>query len=359
MRILSFDLGDFNCLSAWHMVDTDTGEVLAGDVSTTEPTLSALIATQKPDRVLCEACTMTMLLADLVAKMTPAPEFCAANTNAEAWRWSKAKRKTDASDAQRLVRLDLLNELEPVYVPDMLRRSLRRLLRHRQSLVSKRTAVYNSIRYSCKMHEISLAKEAAAWTPDGIARLKEFCTLKADQPENILEWDMIWRFELAHLLEQLEVLNKSIKACDQGLQRWERNNEQIKRLKTAPGIGTIVATALIAFIGDPKRFGRGKHVASYAGLVPRVYQSGTSCRHGQITKAGCRLLRTLLINAAWQALRHDKWAKELFDRVCGGSKKRRKQAVVAVARKLLIRCWAMMRDEQSWPQETESPPLAA
>ena len=93
-------------------------------------------------------------------------------------------------------------------------------------------------------------------------------------------------------------------------------------------------------------------MAAYAGLVPRVFQSGSVDRKGRITGAGNRYLRSILIEVSWLGLKTNPWMKEVFDRVCRGSKARRKIAIVAVARRVLIWCWAMMRDDRDWDPKT-------
>ena len=90
--------------------------------------------------------------------------------------------------------------------------------------------------------------------------------------------------------------------------------------------------------------------SAYAGLTPRQYQSGDSNRQGRISGAGSKLLRTLLVEVSWIARQHNPWLAEVFDRVCRGSKARRKIAIVACARRLLIRAWAMLRDGTRWQE---------
>lgn len=359
MLTLSFDLGDFNAQSSWHFVDRSSGVVQRGSVLTTSPALGALLRDLAPDRVLCEACSMACLLSDVTEAVASEASFVAANTNAEAWCWTNTKRKTDPSDAERLERLDCLGELEPVALPTGPMRALRRMLAHRHKLTGKRTACYNAIRHACKQHELALPRAEEAWSEKGLAALESRFATLATAKSVAIDWDVSWLLELRHLVELVRLLNAQLAAVNRSLEQWRRSDAQAERLQSAPGIGPIVASALLAFIGDPHRFRRGKQVAAYAGLVPRVFQSGQKCRHGRITKAGNPLLRRLLINAAWQAVRSNAWAQELFARICGGSKTRRKKAIVAVARHLLIRCWAMMRDERSWQTADAADGLAA
>jgi transposase len=89
-------------------------------------------------------------------------------------------------------------------------------------------------------------------------------------------------------------------------------------------------------------------VGSYIGLTPRQYQSGTMDRQGRISGHGHKHLRSLLVEVSWLGLQYNPWMRELYERVQRGSPARKKIAIVAVARRLLIRCWAMLRDETRW-----------
>ena len=81
--------------------------------------------------------------------------------------------------------------------------------------------------------------------------------------------------------------------------------------------------------------------------MPRQYQSGEVDRRGRITRRGPALLRKLLVECAWVMLRYHAWARAVYLRLSRG-KARKKQAIVALARKLLVRCWAMLRDRTPW-----------
>jgi hypothetical protein len=89
-------------------------------------------------------------------------------------------------------------------------------------------------------------------------------------------------------------------------------------------------------------------VSAYFGLVPRQYQSGETNRNGRITKRGNPLARTILVECAWASLRYNEWAKGVYDRICGKQKTRKKKAAVALARKIAVLAWAMLRDEKDW-----------
>ena len=102
-------------------------------------------------------------------------------------------------------------------------------------------------------------------------------------------------------------------------------------------MGLYTALLVIGEIGEPWRFGRTRQVTAYAGLTPRVYQSGQSTHHGRISKQGSPWLRWILVEAAYKITRHDPALRRFYDRV---RKRRGKQAGrVAVARKLTEICW--------------------
>src|SRR5262249_58455246 len=103
-----------------------------------------------------------------------------------------------------------------------------------------------------------------------------------------------------------------------------------------------------ACLHDAARFKTGKQVSAYSGLVPRQHQSGEMDRRGRISKRGPALLRKMLVECAWCMLRYNAWARGTYLRLTGGGQRRKKQAIVALARKILVRCWAMLRDRKPW-----------
>ena len=128
-----------------------------------------------------------------------------------------------------------------------------------------------------------------------------------------------------------------------------------QRLLSVPGIGPRTAETIAAYVDRARRFKNARQVSAYAGLVPRQYQSGQTDRRGRITRRGPRLLRKMLVEAAWVMLRYNDWARQIVQRISKGQRTRKRQALVALARKLLVRCWALLRDETTW---REPVPLA-
>ena len=121
---------------------------------------------------------------------------------------------------------------------------------------------------------------------------------------------------------------------------------------TSPGVGPSTAKILVTCIDDAKRFQTGRQVLAYFGLVPRQYQSGQTDRNGSITNRGNPLARTILVECAWASLRYNAWSKFIYDRICGGQKTCKKKAAIALARKIAVLAWAMLRDEKDWDPKT-------
>ena len=164
--------------------------------------------------------------------------------------------------------------------------------------------------------------------------------------------DELWRGELDLELMQLEQLRQHQHAAPQEAEGVGAGDERVQLLQTIPGVGRKTAEVVVAYIDDPHRFQNARQVSSYAGLVPRRYQSGEMDRQGRIHKRGPRQLRGALVEAAWMMLRYNPWAKSVYDRLTGGQKTRKKKAIVAVARKLLVRCWVMLLRKEPWKKET-------
>lgn len=104
----------------------------------------------------------------------------------------------------------------------------------------------------------------------------------------------------------------------------------------------------VALLDQPQRFRKASQVSGYIGMVPKALDSGETERRGHITRQGSRLVRSLLVEVAWAGLRHNAWVRQTYQRLSGGKKARKKIAIVAVGRKLLVRCWAMLRDNRAW-----------
>lgn len=341
MKILALDLGKFKTVAC---ISVDGGFQFV-TVSTGRVEFTDLLRAQRPDVVVFETCTAAGWLADLCEELSVG--FFVANPNGEAWRWSKIKRKTDRDDALKLARLTLMNQLPTVHVPSRAARAKRTLLKFRQAVVSRRVSLQNEIRALWQAQGLALlASGKSAWTRAGLEFLH---TQSRPLPECSAE--EFWRGQLGMLVQSLEQAFAQEKTLDRKLDALAKASGQIQRLMTIPGVGRCTAEVICAWIDTPCRFHNGREISSYAGLVPVQYQSGQSDRRGRITKRGSKLLRKTLVECSWLLLRYNPWGQRVVQRISKGQKTRKKQAIVALARKLLVRCWAMLRDGTDWQPE--------
>ena len=194
-----------------------------------------------------------------------------------------------------------------------------------------------------------------AFSAASLSKLREL----ARPIEQCLTKDELWTGHLWMELQSLDRLMEQIEMLDKKLNELGEADHRVIRLQTIPGVGPRLSELVVAVIDDPQRFQNAREVGAYAGLTPRRYQSGTMDRSGRISKQGCGKLRKLLLEIAWGMLQHNAHGRSIFARISKGQKSRRKQAAVALARRVLCWCWAMLRDGTDWRQPTAYPDQAA
>jgi transposase len=276
-----------------------------------------------------------------------------ANTASEAWRFKHAKRKTDRDDALRLAQLDALGQLPEVVTPPKPVREWRALIACRQHLVGRRVAAQNRVRALFVGQGLAAPRGARAWAAAGLAGIAAHAKPLAECGA-----DELWRGMLGLALAEYRQACELVARAEARLDALARADEGVRTLESIPGVGPRTAEAVVAHLHDPARFKSGKQVSAYGGLVPRQHQSGESDRRGRITKRGPAVLRKLLVLCAWAMLRYNAWARAVYRRLSRGQA-RKKQAIVALARKLLVRCWAMLRDGTAWRADPPPEPAAA
>ena len=237
------------------------------------------------------------------------------------------KQKTDARDAEHLLQLLCSGQFERmrIWMAGAEERDLRQLVLHRHRLVQMRTRVKNQLR-ALALNE-GLGRRPGLWSRKG---QQQFRTLA------LPVWTNRRRQDNLELLAELENRTHPL---DQAVEREAQGRAEVVRLQTHPGVGPITALAFVLTIGDPTRFGSGKQLASYLGLIPCEDSSGGRQRLGHISKQGNALLRGLLVEAAHSAVQREPELGRCYRRLAW--KKNRSIAVVAVARKLAVRLWWM------------------
>jgi transposase len=344
MRILAIDLGKSKSVAC--ELNTATTEHRFLSIQTRPDQLDDLLSEVRPDRVVIEISSQAGWVGDQVRSAGIALQV--ANANGQAWQWRQVKRKTDRDDALKLARLSAMNTLSEVHLPSRVVRQWRSLIQYRQKLVACRTSVKNRIRAILDREGMTMPGGRSGWTRRHVVELAAL-----SRPMTECGFDDLWRGELGEELAHLERLEASLKRVETSLDRLAQFDARVARLRTIPGVGARLAEMVVAVIDDPHRFKSGKEVASYIGLTPRQFQSGDADRHGGISGRGHKDLRKLLVEVSWLGLRHNERMRLIYERVCRGVRTRKKIAIVAVARRLLIWCWAMLRDETDW--RTASP----
>jgi transposase len=341
MKILALDLGKNKSVFVEYSVG---GERQFGKVDTNAAGIEKLLRRVQPDRLVIEACPAAGWVCDLTRKLNIPIQV--ANGNDERWRWKTVKNKTDRTDALKLAQLSEMQTLPMVHVPQPQIRQWRSLIEYRDGLVARRTAMKNSIRAIYERQGLCLPSTKKAWTDQALADMKKEADARSE--------DDLWLLQVRCELEQLETVQKQIERTEEQLDKIAESKTSVKRLQEAPCVGPRLSEAVVAMIDDPHRFKNGRQVGCYAGLTPRRWQSGQSDRQGHISRAGPPLLRKLLVQIAWMGVRHKTWMLEVYQNVCRGSEKRKKIAIVAVARRLLVRLWAMLRDQSDWKESIRS-----
>ena len=205
--------------------------------------------------------------------------------------------------------------------------------------MTEQTRCKNRIRATLLLQGLQLPGGKSGWSNAARADLaKQTRPLAKCEPEEL--WRGLLKTELEHL-QQVEGLVATVTAK---LDALAKADPQVARRRSIPGVGPRTAEVIVTVLDQPQRFLSRRQVAAYGGLVPRRFQSGQMDRSGRITKRGSPLLRRRLNEAAWRAVRCNPELRAFFLRLGGGQKKRRKQAIVAVMRKLLVIAWALRRD---------------
>jgi transposase len=244
------------------------------------------------------------------------------------------KQKTDRQDAQLILRLMLKDDFPQIWVPSWENRDLRQLLWHRHRMVQARTRIMNQLQ-AVALNE-GLRCKKRLWRDAGREQLESF---------KLAPWASRRRRDLLALLDRLTpTIAELTAAIEQEVERCPA----AQRLQTHPGVGALTALAFVLIIGRAERFQCGKQIACYLRLVPLEDSSGQRRRLGHITKQGNSLLRFLLVEAAQVTVRSD---PEWRSKYCHMALRRgRKIAKVAMARKLAVRLYWMMRKEWDYAQ---------
>ena len=244
-------------------------------------------------------------------------------------RRARSRQKNDWRDAELILDLMMNNEFPRVFRQSPESRAVLAQLRYRHKLVQLRTQVTNSLHALAIREGLSL--RAALLTKEGRAKLNALplIVVKANQR---VEW-----------LALIDQLSEYIKRVERELSKLAAVDPQVIRVRTHPGIGLLTGLALVHTLAPVSRFANSRKVTAFVGLEPREFTSDSRQRWGGISKAGSPLLRFLLVEAAQHAARADSELKNTYQHL--SLRRGKPKAKIAVARKLLVRAYIMLRDE--------------
>jgi transposase len=347
--ILAIDLGQYNSVLCGF--EPTTGEVVFRTAKTTPAVLRSELIRQPLQCVVIEACSPAGWVHDLCGELGLRCEV--ANTSGAAWAWKNVKRKTDRDDALKLAQLFHLGQLPTVTVPTAAVRQRKSLIGLRKRLVCQRVRGQNRLRGLFVSQGLGAPMGAKAWSAAGLAVFESQA-----KPLSECGPTDLWRGEVHLLLERHLQMEVQIRRVEATLDQLAKADPAMALLSTVPGLGPRTAEIVSTHLGDARRFTSADEVSAYAGLTPRQYQSGQTDRRGKITKRGSKLLRSALVECAWCALRYNAWALQMWQRLQANGVSKKK-AIVALARKLLVRCWGMLRTGQPWKDPLASPAAEA
>jgi transposase len=249
------------------------------------------------------------------------------------------RNKTDRADAKGLLEASRNEDIHPVPVKSVDQQVLTALHRLRSGWMRERTARLNALRGLLREFGVFIPVGARQVVPAVWALIED---ADSDLPEAL-------RPIFAEACREIREIEARMKQVERQLESMAERLSAVELLLTIPGIGLLTATALVAFLGDIRRFPSGRHLASYLGLTPREYSSGLRRNLGRISKRGDGYLRTMLIHGARSVLVHAgrqqpdrlrQWANDLAKTHI------QNKAAVAVANKLARLVWAVWTSGQ-------------
>jgi transposase len=247
---------------------------------------------------------------------------------------AEARVKTDKEDVKRLIRLLIADILPEVWVPPQSVRELRGLISYRQRLVKTGAVFRNRLQSLLHSHNLALPEEGLL-NQEWWARQEKI---------NPLE-----KLQIGQEIVLLEQIEKHKVEVDQELgkqslgETWGRDAVRLMQL---PGIGVVIAMTILSAIGDIHRFEDANHLIGYSGLGAGVHDSGQEHIEKRITKSGRKELRWVMVEAAWRAVRMSPYWKGQYEKFFHRMR-RESQAIVVVARKLLVVVWHVLSKEET------------
>ena len=263
--------------------------------------------------------------------------------------------KTNGLDSKGLSESLRGGQLQSIHIASPVYRELRHLTQLRDTMVRQAAAHKQRIKALLLLEGIDFPPAAAGrqWTLRVKAQLRK------------LGYSRSVRFKLDQLIDSLEFSEKQVLSSSKEIRLFCKEDKELSQsiayLMSIAGIGWIVASQILARIGDWRQIDNVRQLGSFLGLVPTENSTGDKVDRGAITRVGDGRLRSKLIQAAWSAIRQDPELREFYRVVCqrNGRGKGARIAIVAVARKLTMRIHAVLKNQRPYivREQVHSAPL--
>ena len=276
------------------------------------------LAQQLPATVLLEACGSAHYWARRLQQCGHTVRLLPAH---DVHRYVR-RNKTDRTDTKALLEAGRNDEIHAVPVKTVEQQAIATLHRLRSTWLATRTARLNTVRGLLREFGVGIPLGAAHVVP----HVRELLAESDAVPDLI-------RSSLARACDEIETIETHMGAVERQLTALARSRADLGLLRTVPGIGLLTATALVALVGDIRRFPSGRQFASFLGLTPKEDSSALRRRLGAISKQGDVYLRMLLIHGARSVLVHAKRAAQptAFQSWARTTQQRRGHNIAAVA----------------------------
>lgn len=261
--------------------------------------------------------------------------------------------KTNRLDSKKISENLRGGQLKGIHIPSQSYRDLRQLTQMRDTYVKQLVATKLRIKSLLLYTGVPFPETSPSsqWTSMVIKELQDIKCSRGT------------RIKLDQLILSLGFFTQNIVDITKAIRKFCDSDEEIKRnieyIKSIPGIGYITASQLLARIGDWHNLERADQLGSFLGLVPREKSTGDDINKGSITKTGNGRLRSKLIQCAWSNIRRDPELNEFYNRMYTRhyGKFASRKAIVAVARKLTMRIYAVLTQQRNYEVRQKKEPV--
>lgn len=303
------------------LVVDDDGVVAGQDGPEVQAVIESMTGARFVRDVLVEQCGWQVLVADAARVKGMASVAC----------------KTDRKDAMVLAELSRRDMVPAIWLPGTSVRQDREQTRYRAHLVKHRSMLKQRIHATL----MTCGVPNSSSDPFGAAGRAALAGMRLPEP---------WKQDVDSSLELIDFIDGQLNQIDAVIRGWAKDRPEVARLQTIPGIGTVLSATIVAEIGDISRFPSPQKLIGYAGLAPKVYQSGNTDRRGTLSKAGPKPLRWALIEASTIACTNPAFSgryRRLKART-GDLGRNRQVARIDLARHLAQIIWIMLTREEDF-----------